>query len=368
MKILIQCDQISAAAGGGRFLRGLIAGLRDDPSFASGDAEHQLLLLATQGETENAADDQQLNAKVVRRRFPSRARGGHIEALWSRLLPSADVIYGSFFHVHPHPKAAKVVTIHDTSFLFSEFHHERGRIERKSMVSRSLEIADRVVCSSVSTQICVSEAWPMYAHKTCVAYCGVDLPQKLDSLKLQSRGNSLLAVGTIEPRKNYARICEAYKLLRARRPHDCPMLEIVGRQGWMCEREVDSIRQLEERGLCRWHRNADDADLWSAYKRCAVFTYLPLMEGFGYPPFEAASFCKPMVLSNLSSVGEIWKDCAICADPRNVYEILRGWETALDLSSEHRMALVARQYALLKTFAWPRCCERYVSIWREACA
>lgn len=232
-------------------------------------------------------------------------------------------------------------------------------------MSRIIESAHAIVCISRSTERDVLSHWAHAAGKTHVIYNGVTLPPIRADPEAGFERGTLLVVGTVEPRKNYKTILRAFESLRARRPNDFPQLTVVGGLGWMSEDVATSLRRLESTGDCRWLTKADDFQLWREYARCRVFTYLPLLEGFGYPPFEAAAFGCPLVLSDRSSVGEIWNRTARCVDPTDVDAIYSAWTWALDLNDCERSTVAARQRVTLEQFSWEACCGRYSALWQS---
>jgi glycosyltransferase involved in cell wall biosynthesis len=327
-----------------------------------------LTLMSTQREDPRSAFLLGASVNHVARRFPSKFRGTFAERIWCQTMPEADVIHGPFFHVFPHPRAARVVTVHDTSFLYPELHGDRKAARHTRVISRTLENADVVVCISRTTEQSVLDRWPQCSGKTRVIYNGVTPPDDATPRPASAHEGSLLVVGTIEPRKNYATILRAYEVLRQVRPDDCPTLSVVGRLGWMSDEIASALRRLEAAGACTWLNQANDATLWRAYAGARVFTYLPIMEGFGYPPFEAAAFGCPLVLSDRSSVGEIWRQSARCVDPLDVDSIVASWEWALDLCGQDRLDVAARQRETVRRFEWEACCREYAKVWIEAAA
>ena len=184
-------------------------------------------------------------------------------------------------------------------------------------------------------------------------------------LGLRAERPLILLVGTVEPRKNYDRVLDAFEYLLREESGERPDMAIVGRPGWMSDSVISRMVALERSGRFRWVRDADDAAVASLYRRATVFSYLSLYEGFGYPPFEAALAGVPMVLSNASAVGEIWGGHACCVDPVDVGGIVKAWKWALALEGAGRQEVVARQLRRAREFSWSRCVREYVRLYRE---
>lgn len=133
---------------------------------------------------------------------------------------------------------------------------------------------------------------------------GIDLsgPENAPSNAPQ---NFILAVGTVEPRKNYQRIVE---LVESAGATDLPMV-LVGRPGW--GRIVQSIERLaaSRPDSFVWLRDLDDAGLRWLYRRAACFLSLSQAEGFNMPLVESAMCGRPLVCSDIEvhrSVAPPW--------------------------------------------------------------
>jgi glycosyltransferase involved in cell wall biosynthesis len=222
---------------------------------------------------------------------------------------------------------------------------------------------DGVVCISEATLSEFQSQWPHLAHKGVVIYNGVSAFGTQPSNPRPVPERSILAVGTIEPRKNYPTLLDAFERLAHEQGDMAPVLTVVGNEGWMCDSVAHRLSALQAAGKCRWLRNASDEQLADAYAKAGVFSYLSLSEGFGYPPFEAALARCPMVLSNASSIGEIWFQHAMCVDPLDVEGIVAGWKWALSLNDAEREAVVARQESRAQEFTWSRTVHEYITFW-----
>ena len=364
LRLSIQLDQLASPVGGGRFLRGFLAELLAEPDFR-GQLEH-LNLVATQQEAITALGNLPEWVTVVRRRFPVRWRNSFLAKLFGYLaLPGGDVAYGSFYHVFPTRARARVITLHDLSFFNPLFHPDAMARTTADQVARMVHECEGVVCSS---QDCLDDFhahWPHLAHKATLVHCGVAPGEVTVSSQGLPRERVILVVGTLEPRKNYPAILDAFDLLVAEQGPEAPSLMVIGKKGWMSEGVECRLAALQAAGRCQWFQDASDELLAQAYDRAAVFSYLSLSEGFGYPPFEASFAGCPMVLSSASSVGEIWAGHAKCVNPRDLQAIVDGWKWALDLSPEEREVAIAAQLARAQEFTWRRCVEGYLAFWQR---
>jgi glycosyltransferase involved in cell wall biosynthesis len=163
----------------------------------------------------------------------------------------------------------------------------------------------------------------------------------------------VLAVGTLEPRKNLPRLVAAYQLLDEQLQRKHPIV-VVGELGWQTDTTIEALRTLGER--CRLLGGVPDVVLAELYRRCGVFCYPSLQEGFGLPVLEAMAAGAAVVTSNVSSLPEVGGDAVEYVDPLDVSSIYSALERLLR-SPERRSELsaLARRRAL--QFSWARTAE-----------
>lgn len=359
-------DQLGGGVGGARFTSEYVRALIN--SHAIMQRINEVFLVCTQSESTAELGPIPQNAKIVRRRIPSRIRGTGYETLIQYLLPQVDVAHGLFYYVFPGQGRRSVITVHDLSVFHPEFHLAEKRGRQVALLENQLAKCDRVVVDTESIRQEFLERWPAYADRCALIHMGVALPPT--TLAVQASRVSpeddkpyILAVGTIEPRKNYDRLLDAYQLLRSELGSEAPLLVVIGRKGWMAEKPAQRLAALDGQGYIRWLSSVNDAELLRYYRHAAVFTYVSLYEGWGLPPFEAALAGIPLVLSEVSSVGELWAGYAHCVDPLNVEAIAAGWRWALSLSSAERKGVVEQQRRAVEKFPWSRCVSAYLDLY-----
>lgn len=164
-------------------------------------------------------------------------------------------------------------------------------------------------------------------------------------------GPFTLAVGTIEPRKNYERLFRAFAQARQTAP-ELGTLVVVGRVGWGELHIPPDVVWLSE-------VSTDDV---RALQSCAtIAAYVPLREGWGLPPLEALQFGTRVVSSSTVPSAAGRADVVIVHDPKNVDEIAAGLLAAIELPDDDASRAQRRQSVAPLT--WRAMAEQHVAVW-----
>ena len=148
----------------------------------------------------------------------------------------------------------------------------------------------------------------------------------------------VLAVSTLEPRKNYASLVRAWEIATARRDASLKLV-IVGGAGW---REEPVLRQMAphiESGRIYHLQKVPSEDLQILMAHAACFAAVSYNEGFGYSPLEATQAGAPCVISDIPVFRWIFGNAAVFADPYDVESIAACIERVTSLPGSE--ALVA---------------------------
>jgi glycosyltransferase involved in cell wall biosynthesis len=156
----------------------------------------------------------------------------------------------------------------------------------------------------------------------------------------------ILAVGTIEPRKNYPRLLAAHRALRRRR--EVPPLVVAGKAGWSYGRTLDD---LEDDPLVRVLGHVDDGTLLGLYRHAALLAFPSLYEGFGLPLLEAMQEGLPALIGDGGSLPELAAGAALSVPPADVEAIAEGLARLLD-DEELRGRLVELGRRRAAGFTW----------------
>jgi glycosyltransferase involved in cell wall biosynthesis len=180
----------------------------------------------------------------------------------------------------------------------------------------------------------------------------------------------ILAVGTIEPRKNYPRLLAAYRQLRARhgslpfiikgRP-GVPELVIAGRPGWAYG---DTLQRIAAEPGVRYLGHVDEPTLTALYESASVLAFPSLYEGFGLPLLEAMARGVPAVVGAAGALPELALGAAIAVEPDDVDAIAGAMERLLS-DAELRQKLGEEGKRRASGFTWARAAEQTLEILRK---
>ena len=254
-------------------------------------------------------------------------------------------------------RAPLVATVHDLAFLHEPAHFTRwGRTLFRASLARLRRRGALVLCSSQATaDDCVHAG--LDASRVRIVPLGVRPPSPVGSdearairARLGLPDGYVLSVGTLEPRKNLARLAEAVQV--------CGLgldLVVVGPDGWGDAGTPPGVR-------CTGFLSAEE--LAAVYAGASVVAYPSLREGFGLPVLEAMAAGAPVVTSLGTATEEVAGDAAVLVEPTSISSIAAGLGDAF----ERRAELIARGRVRAATFTWSRTAELTAAAYAEAAA
>jgi glycosyltransferase involved in cell wall biosynthesis len=350
-------------AGIGRYTRDLVAAL------AEIDRSNRYTLFCVGDAPQDSEWPENFTVRVSN--LPSR----WLTAGWYKLkLPvpverftgDCDLFHSPDFTLPPLRAARGVVTVHDLSFLRLPQYADpglRGHLNRS--VPEAVNRAVRVLADSENTRKDLGELLDIPPEKVSVVTPGVSQHFRpvRDSVRLnevRARYNLpewfILFVGTIEPRKNLARLISAFGQLRRQTglPH---ALVLAGSPGWLYQEIYD---QVGKEGLAEhviFPGFVADADLPALYTLADLLAFPSLYEGFGIPPLEAMACGTPVVASNNSSLPEAVGAAALLIDPEDVGGMADAMARVLgDANLRARLSDLGRAQAA--RFTWRSAAEK----------
>jgi glycosyltransferase involved in cell wall biosynthesis len=173
-----------------------------------------------------------------------------------------------------------------------------------------------------------------------------------------------LYVGTIQPRKNVARLIEAYTLLADEEAVTWDLV-IAGGAGWLSEPIFDLVRTSRFADRIHLTGYVPEEHLAPLLAGASFFCYPSLFEGFGLPVLEAQTAGVPVLTTYSSSLPEVAGDAAILVDPTDVGAIAAAM-LQLSEDEELRQKLIAAGYENIKRFSWEKAASETLAVLEEA--
>jgi glycosyltransferase involved in cell wall biosynthesis len=290
-----------------------------------------------------------------------------MQSVWRRIgAPSihaltgdVDVVHATNFVLPPTGSTPGVVTVHDLSFFRDDVHGGLRRL--RDQVPWSIARAARVLVPSHAIAAEVTERFGVAPDKLAVTHEGVAPvffgAAPLADQALRAWGIErpfMIAAGTIQPRKNFHRLLDAWRAAGA----DLTgwTLVLAGPAGWGPDLpETPGVK------LIGW---VGDETLPGLLSAAEVFCYPSLYEGFGLPPLEAMAAGTASLVGRYPAAEEIVGDAALLVDPGDTGSIAEGIvRLATDATLRKRLALTGRTHAA--RFTWERTAAATIGVYRS---
>ena len=261
-----------------------------------------------------------------------------------------------------------VVTVHDCIFLR---HPEWFRWERAQYYRwagrRSCGRAAHLIADSQATAGDLQTLMGIHESQITTVPLGVGAqfqpspPDKVSDIRTRFGlpERYFLYVGTLEPRKNLARLVRAWDQVAGEIPE---ALVIAGRSGWKVGGLEAAIANARHRDRILRPGFASDDDLPALIGGARAFVWPSLYEGFGLPVLEAMACGTPVITSNTSSLPEVVGDAGALVDPRDEDELAGAMHT---LSTDDARCDALRQAGPVRaaSFTWQRCAEATLAVY-----
>lgn len=278
------------------------------------------------------------------------------------LVGPVDVFHGTNFVVPPTLRARPVVTVHDLSYLTYPHTVAAASLAYARLVPRAIARGAVICTPSRAVAQEVQRTYGLAADRVFPTPLGVDPlwfapPPGPAEPAAPPEAPYVLAVGTLEPRKNLATLVAAYRLAGARGTH-LPRLVIVGPPGWGEALDTTGLPsdQIDRAG----HVGFDQLRAIVAGAQALVFP--SVYEGFGLPPLEALACGTAVIASDLPVTREVLGDQACFVDATSGETLLSGLVQALARpvgTPESR-----RRHA--RGFTWQACAHATLAAYRRA--
>jgi glycosyltransferase involved in cell wall biosynthesis len=281
------------------------------------------------------------------------------------LLEELDLVHATSAAVPPVRGRPLVATVHDLAFRhYPDAYPPAGRRYHERSARIVAAEAARVLVPSEATARDLAELYGVDRGRVAITPLGVEVPADPDRAgagrllrDLGVRGPFLLAVGTLEPRKNLPRLLDAFGQVAGELPDH--WLVVVGPVGWgpRLRPTWDSVR-------VKLAGPVGDRLLHALYQAADGLAYPSLYEGFGLPVLEAMANGIPVLTSDRSSLPEVAGDAALLVDPLDREAIAAGLvRLAGDAELRGRLVEAGRRRAA--GFSWRATAAATWAVYRE---
>jgi len=256
-----------------------------------------------------------------------------------KLAAQVDLIHAPDHFIPDHGKIPIVASIMDAIPLsHPEWVSAKLRGMKNILWKRTATWASQIITVSEYSKQEIARHFSFNENRIIAIPLGVGKKwfQPLDSYVMQAvldRHNLpqhyFLVVGTLQPRKNVARIIEAWRSLPAGIRNEVPLV-VVGRAGWRCEDVIETLTLPGRGNSLRWLKHLPDDELFAVLKGATALVFPSLCEGFGLPVVEAFAAGTPVITSNTTSLPEVAGDAALLVNPLDVEDIANAMQLMVE--------------------------------------
>jgi len=282
-----------------------------------------------------------------------------------------DLVHSHSFQAPRIARAKVVATIHDVAFwAHPDFTTEANRLVCQRGVIEAMENADGLVFISESVRNEFERFLPGWLEESGVCHTVIPWASRFEPRTkidgVPSAGAPWFAYGSLEPRKNFGALLQAYQEYAVRSAIPRP-LWIAGGRGWRSEDLWQQVTDWTGPGDVRHLGYLDDdalsAQLGNAY--CLVFP--SWYEGFGLPILEAMTQGCPVICSRITSLSEIGGEAAIYVDPAQPGTIADAMLT-LEMTPGLRAARAVASLDQVRRFSWESTARKTLAFYRTVLA
>ncbi|MEQ8673030.1 MAG: glycosyltransferase family 1 protein [Aggregatilineales bacterium] len=291
--------------------------------------------------------------------------------IWSHLRFSAQLWRDhpdvTFVPAHTLPfifPGKAVVTVHDLGYkYFPEAHPFTQRLYLDVTTRFSAWRANQILADSQATADDLTRFYGTSPTKIEVVYPGVEAPDIQNQSTIKEKyhlpDRYFLFIGTLQPRKNIARIVKAYQLYRNATDHPAELV-LAGGKGWLFDEAwVQGIEGVHLIGYI------DDADKGALMADAVCLVFPTLFEGFGFPVIESMLCGTPVITSTTSSLPELAGDAALLVNPMDINAISNAM-TQIETDEHLRNQLIQLGTEQAKQFNWEHAAARTLIILERA--
>lgn len=284
-----------------------------------------------------------------------------------------DVMYSPTHYIPRFTSVPRVMTIMDLSYLkFPDLFKAKDLYQLRHWTAYAVAHTKKIFTISEASKNDIIRQYRVPARRVIVTYPGFTMStQKTVSSfedltrKYHISRNFILSVGTIQPRKNYTRLIEAFSIFmkQNRQKFSDLQLVIIGKKGWLYEDILTAPKRYAIQDRVKFLDFVPDEELPVFYGHALCFALPSLYEGFGLPVLEAMAYKCPVVVSNVSSLPEIAGKAAIYVNPDDVASIAGGLLTAVrQRNLVQGNERIQKGVSQVKLFTWEKAAKQTLEI------
>jgi glycosyltransferase involved in cell wall biosynthesis len=249
----------------------------------------------------------------------------------------------------------QIVTIHDLAFLrYPQWFSKKFYYFYKFLIPKVVKSSRRIITVSEFSKKEIISILNVPEKKVEVVYNAVSEKFKYDPSI--TKENYILAVSSLDPRKNFKNLILAFKKLNLK---DYGLIIVGSENKVFSNTEIKDL--IKEIPNVEFTGYVSDDKLVKLYQQAKLFVYPSLYEGFGLPPLEAMACGTPVVVSNTASLPEVCGDAAYYVNPYDVNDIAKGIEIVLK-DDELQKELMQKGLKMVKLFSWEKSAKKIINI------
>lgn len=299
---------------------------------------------------------------------------------WSIGLPryvrrrGIQLFHGTNYDIPLRQRCSSVLTVHDLSLLTHPETHEKARVRRARRRLRLMVKASTVIITPsefVKGEVHSLLGLPsekIFAVPEAFRECFYPQPfAATESIRRRFaiEGDFLLAVGTIEPRKNIGTLVRAFAKVLRRDTTRKLQLVVAGGEGWLTSDFFKDVKKSAVTDRIVFTGYLYDDDLRALYSSCLIFVYPSIYEGFGLPPLEAMACGAPVVVSRIPTLMETTDRSVVYFDPTSEDELARVIEELM-ANDELRQSVANAGRTQASKFSWEQTAQMTLNVYAEA--
>ncbi|MBI3576849.1 glycosyltransferase family 4 protein [Candidatus Gottesmanbacteria bacterium] len=282
--------------------------------------------------------------------------------------PRADVVFSPTHYIPRFVNIPRVMAIMDLSYIaYPELFRPKDLHQLIYWTKYSATHAAKILTISQFSRDAIIKEYGRAPKDVVVTYPGLTMQNSKfkipasPAVRQNSFGTYILSVGTLQPRKNYVRLIEAFASLLSKHP-DLELI-IVGKKGWLYEEILEAPRKYGIADKVKFLDFVSDDRLPALYQAAKCFVLPSLYEGFGLPVLEAMAAGTIVVTSNVSSLSEVAGEAGIYVDPLSVESIAKGLAQAIgEKGTDKGKDRIAAGMRQAKQFSWEKAARQTLAI------